>query len=261
MAAVEKKVGLKRWFKHNADIPPVHEITANGLINWGAMAGCYEFREDFDAYRVSASGVVGWHLDESGSSTAAAQVAGAAGGVVTAKAAASAGANFHYQWATNTTVLTPALIAAGKRVMLATRFKVEDADQNLPRVGLIVATDDPWNSEETDQFQFRTLAADPDALQFACGKTASTEVTIALGDLADATYVRLVAYYDGADTVWAYRFDDSGNYVTHGKASVTSSVQGDLLPDAGLTYAWGMENVDDGADDFHIDYLHFVQER
>jgi hypothetical protein len=257
--AVEKFVGLKRWFKHVADIPPTAEITAKGLLTPGNIAG-YEFREDFDAYRVSASAVVGWHLDESGSSTAAAMTTDPFG-VVTAKAAASAGANFHYQWGLNTTVLTPATIAAGKRVWLKTRFKVEDADQNLPRVGLIAATDDPWNTEETDQFQFRTLAADPDALQFACGKTNSTEVTIALGDLADSTWVRLEAFYDGADTVWAFRFDDSGNLVASGKASVTTTVSGDLLPDAAMTYAWGMENVDDAADDFHIDYLHFFAER
>jgi hypothetical protein len=259
MTAVEKIVGLKRWFKHNADIPPTAELSDKGLLIPGNIAG-YEFREDFDAYRVSAASVVGWHLDESGTSTAAAMTTDPFG-VVTAKAAASNGANFHYQWALNTTVLTPATIAAGKRVWLKTRFKVEDADQNLPRVGLINPTDDPWNAEETDQFQFRTLAAAPQTLQFACGKTATTEVTIALGDLADNTFVRLEAFYDGADTVWAFRFDDSGNIVASGMASVTTTVSGDLLPDAALTYAWGMENVDNGADDFHIDYLHFYAER
>lgn len=259
MAAVDVIRNLVRNFRDPYTVVPDFEITAKGLLLPGSHA-LFEFKDDFDSYMLSASGVVGWHLDESGTSTAAAQTA-LPFGVVTAKAAASNGANFHYQWATNTTVLTPATLAAGKRAWLYTRFKVEDADQNLPRIGLIAATDDPWNAEETDQFQFRTLSAAPQTLQFACGKTASTEVTIALGDLADDTFVRVVAYYDGASTVHAFRYDDSGNLTHSGKANVTSSVVGDLLPDAALTYAWGMENVDDGADDFHIDILHFAMER
>lgn len=251
--------GLYRHFRDYATKVPDYELTARGLLLWSGIAA-YEFREDFDAYRVSAASVVGWHLDESGTSTAAAMTSDPFG-VVTAKPGGSAGNNFHYQWGLNTTVLTPATLAAGKRCLLATRFKVEDADQNLPRVGLIAPTDDPWNAEETDQFQFRTLAAAPQTLQFAAGKTDSTEVTIALGDLADSTWVRLVAWYDGVDTVHAFRFNDSYELTNSGVAHVTSSSAGDLLPDAALTYAWGMENVDTGADDFHIDYLQFVMER
>lgn len=259
MAAVDTIKKLVRHFRDPYTVVPDFEITANGLLLPGSHA-LYEFKDDFSSYTLAAASVVGWHLDESGTSTAAALTA-LPFGVVTAKPGGTAGNNFHYQWAQNTTVLTPATLAAGKRAWLYARFKVEDADQNLPRVGLIAPTDDPWNAEETDQFQFRTLAAAPATLQFACGKTASTEVTISLGDLADDTFVRVAAFYDGYDTVHAFRYDDSGNLVTSGRASVTSSVRGDLLPDAAMTYAWGMENVDTGADDFHLDIIHFAMER
>lgn len=262
MAGTKRENWLKTWFRPgsaNDSVVPVLAQTAKGLLLPGRSA-LWEFMEDFNELKISGSGVMGWHLDESGSSTALALV-DEAYGVATAKSGATGGNNFQYQWALNTTVHEPVKLAAGKRAWLATRFKIEDADQNLPRIGCHNATDDPWNAEETDQFQFRTLAADPDALQFACGKTASTEVTVALGDLADSTYIRVLAYYDGADTVWAFRFDDDGNLTNSGKASVTSSSQGDLLPDTEMTIAFGNEAVDTGADDLHIDFIYVAVER
>lgn len=239
---------------------PVAEIGAKGFFNPTPSLPVFEFHDDFVAFTAAAAGVTGWHLDESGTATGAA-VQDAHGGVVLAKPGSTAGNNFHYQWATNTTVHEIVKPAAGKRLWLATRFKVEDADQNLPIVGCHVAADDPWNSEPSDQFLFRTLASDADALQFACGKTNSTEVTIALGNLADDTWVTLLAFYDGADTVHAYRYNDSGDLVASGSVSVTSSAQGDLLPDTEMTVAFGAEAVDTGADDFSIDFITVVQER
>ncbi len=259
MAGTRRENWLKTWFRPgpgDEGVVPVLAQVAKGLLLPGRHA-LYEFYDDFNELITPASGVMGWHLDESGTSTAISLV-DQAYGVATAKSGASAGNNFQYQWALNTTVHEPVKLVAGKKAWLSCRWKIEDADQNLPRVGCHNATDDPWNTEETDQFQFRTLAADADALQFACGKTNSTEVTIALGDLADDTYIRLVAYYDGADTVWAFRYDDSGNLTNSGKASVTN---GDLLPDTEMTIAFGNEAVDTGADDFHIDYIYVAVER
>jgi hypothetical protein len=263
MAGTRKSNWLHKWFRPanggNEAVLFDLETTAKGILLPGRHA-LWEFDEDFNELKISAASTMGWHLDESGTSTALALV-DQAYGVATAKSGASAGNNFQYQWALNTTVHEPVKLAAGKRAWLYTRFKIEDADQNLPRIGCHNATDDPWNAEETDQFQFRTLAADADALEFACGKTATTEVTIALGNLADDTYIRCLAFYDGADTVWAFRYDDSGNLTNSGKASVTSSSQGDLLPDTEMTIAFGNEAVDTGADDLHIDKIYVAVER
>lgn len=235
------------------------ETTAGGVLLPGRYA-LAEFFDDFNAFTVAASNVTGWHQDAQGSPTDAA-VQDAAGGVVLMKPGSTGGNNVHYHWATSTTVNEVFKMTAGKRAWLTARFKVEDADQNLPIIGAHVTQDDPWNTEPADQFVFRTLAADPDALQLACGKTNSTEVTISLGNLADDTWVRVLGFYDGADTLWAARYDDSGNYVTSGSAAVTSSTQGDLLPDTELAPAFGVEAVDAGADDFSIDYLYLATER
>lgn len=259
MAGVEVFATLKRWFQHRSYYQPVAEISAAGLLLPGRHA-LWEFFDDFNGFTLGASGVSGWHLDEDGSSTAAA-IQDMANGVVMFKTGGTATNNAHYAWANNTTVSEVWKPAAGKRFWMASRFKIEDADQNLPRIGAHITQDDPWNTEPSDQALWRTLAADADALQFAIGKTNSTEVTVALGDLADDTWVRVLAYYDGVDKVHCYRWDDSMNLHTYASGTVTSSSAGDLLPDTEMAPAFGNEAVDTGADDIHIDYIYIAQER
>lgn len=219
------------------------------------------FFDDFHSFVVAAANITGWHQDADGSPTGA-TVQDAAGGVIMLKPGGTSTNNVQYQWGTNTAVHEPFKLVPGKRAWLRTRFKIEDADQNIPMIGMHIAADDPWNSEPTDQFLFRTLAATPAGLQFACGKTNSTEVTIALGDLADDTYVIVTAYYDGKDTVMAWRQPaDDGAYTVVGSASVTSSTRGDLLPDTEMTAAFGAEAVDDGTDELNLDYILIALER
>lgn len=254
---------LKRWVRFRGDVVPQLEVTAKGILVPGVLTGAWEFRDDFNTFTASASGVTSWHVDSvaGGTGGAGAAVQDAHGGVVKVVLNNSAGDNFHYHWGTNTTVNEIWKPAAGKRFWLATRFKVEDADQALPMIGAHISQDDPWNTEPSDQAMFRTLAADADALQFAIGKTNSTEVTIALGNLEDDTWVTCVAFYDGVDTVHAFRYNDSGDLTNSGYVSVTSSSTGDLLPDTELSPIFGVEAVDTGADDFHIDFLYIAQER
>lgn len=260
MATPEVIVGLKRWFRSKFDRAPDMEITAKGVLIPGAIRGAWEFREEFNEFKTAASGVFGWHLDEVNGGTYPV-IADAHGGIFEGTPDNAQGDNFHYHWANNTTVCEVWKPAAGKRFWMATRFKVEDADQNMPMIGAHVSQDDPWNTEPSDQAMFRTLSADKDALQFAIGKTNSTEVTIALGDLEDDTWVTCVAFYDGADTVHAFRYNDAGELVTSGYKSVTSSAQGDLLPDTEMAPAFGMEANDTGTDKLSIDFIYIAQER
>jgi len=226
----------------------------------GAIQGAWEFREDFNGFVTAAAGLSGWHLDEVNQGTYPV-IADAHGGVFNGTPDNAGGDNFHYAWALNTTVSEVWKPAVGKRFWMASRFKIEDADQNLILIGAHITQDDPWGTEPSDQAVFRTLAADPDALQFAIGKTNSTEATIALGDLADDTWVTVLAFYDGADTVWAYRYNDDGELTHSGKVSVTSSVQGDLLPDTEMAPSFGVEAVDNGTDLFSCDFIYIAQER
>lgn len=259
MAGTEKRVGRKAWYRHQSLIFPDMEITDRGLLLPGRAQAMYEFFDDFDSFTVAASGVTGWIKAENGTGTAAA-VQDEAFGVIKFVTGSTAGNDIQYRWGTNSTVHNTVKPAVGKRIWLAARFKTEDADQDTFYIGAQVSTADAFAGEPTDQFRFRS-GATADAIQFACGATASTEVTIALGSMADDTYVRLVAFYDGADTVYAARFNDSGEYVTGGFATVTSSVRGDLLPDTTMTPAFGGQTEDTGADDFTFDYLYIACER
>lgn len=221
-----------------------------------------EFFDDFTGFTVAASNITGWHRD--GQGTGATAVSDAHGGLVTltTDTTAGAGSNEHYQWGNNTDVIEMFKFEAGKKAFLTTRFKVSTALQCMPQVGLHVAADDPWNTEPADQFLFRTLTADKDALQFAVGKTNATEVTVSLGDLADDTFVICSAYYDGKDTVHVWRESSDGVVANSGSADVTDTTTGDLLPDTEMTVAFGMETADTtAADVFTIDYLYVWSER
>lgn len=260
MAGTEKKIGKRAFYRDRTMKFPDWEITSKGLVLPSQHHALWEFFDDFNGFQASGSGLDGWHLDEVNTGTYPV-LADEAFGVFNGTPDNAQGDHFHYQWARDTTVHEIFKPAVGKRAWLATRFKVEDADQNYVVIGSHVTADDPWNSEPTDQFLFRTPPATLGDIEFAVGKTNSTEATISLGTLADDTYIRLVAFYDGADTCHAWRFDDSGNLTNSGYCSVTSSVQGDLLPDTELTVAFGMEANDTGTDLFSLDFIHLAMER
>lgn len=220
----------------------------------------FVFFDDFEKFVTAASGVSGWHKDEvnTGSDPV---VQDLPFGVIKFVIDNADNDNAQYVWGTNTTVHNFFLAQAAKRMWLRTRFKVEDADKNLPMIGLHGTQDDPWGTEPADQFLFRVNRGSPGALQFAAGKTNSTEVTVALGDLADDTYVTLTAFYDGKGSVLVTRESDAGVITHSGTANMTSSSTGDLLPDAAMGVAFGMEMMDTGADDCHIDYIFAAIER
>lgn len=217
----------------------------------------FVFFDDFTSFVTAAANITGWHKDEvnAGSDPV---VTDAANGVIAFTLDNADNDNQHYQWGTNTTVHEIFLLAAGKKAWLRTRFKVEDADQDLPMIGLHIAADDPWGTEPSDQFLFRVNRGVPGALEFAAGKTNSTEVLVALGALADDTWVTVTAYYDGKDSVQVTRETDAGVITNQGTVSVTN---GTLLPDTEMTVAFGMEAMDTGTDDMRIDYILAAVER
>lgn len=218
------------------------------------------FHEDFLKATIAASGVTGWHADATGTAVALA-VTDANGGVATTETGSSANDSSNYQWGTNTTVHEPFKLQAGKKCWMRVRMKTEDADKDAFHVGMHIAADDATATEPSDQFMFRGALATPDTLQFVAGKTASTEVSIALGTMADDTWVILTAYYDGANKVYAWRESADGTITASGSASVTSSTAGDLLPDTEMTVGFGIECTDTGADILSLDYITIIMER
>lgn len=230
--------------------------TQFGLLLPGQHA-LIAFEEDFLSIRIGASNVSGWIVNNSGAVTSAlAQSTTGHGGVAVVVPGSTATNNAHYQWGTNTTVLSPFTVASGKRLWLSTRFKCEDVDKNLPIIGLHTSQTDPWNTEPADQFLFRSLTSDG-VLQFVAGTTNSTEKTGTLGTMEDDTWYRVEAFYDGISTAYAWMWSDTGSLI----GSVTLDQSSTYRPDGAMTPAFGMEMVDTGADDFSVDYLNIYMER
>ena len=217
------------------------------------------FHEDFTRATIAASGVTGWHADAVGTAVALA-ITDAHGGVATTETGGTADDNSCYQWGTNTTVHEIFKLQSGKRAWMRIRFKTEDADKDKFMIGMHIAADDVLGTEPSDQFVFRS-GATPDALQFAVGKTNSTEVTASLGTLADDTFVICTAYYDGKNRVFVYRESADGTIANSGSCLVTSSTSGDLLPDTEMTVGFAIECTDTGADLLTMDYITIVVER
>jgi hypothetical protein len=237
-----------------ADRARVHPM---GMLPFLDPTKFFVFFDDFTSYVTSAAGITGWHKDEVNAGTDPV-VQDANGGVILFTLDNADNDNQHYQWGTDTTVHEVIKLSAGKRAWLRTRFKVEDADQDLPMVGLHIAADDPWGTEPSDQFLFRVNRTGPAALQFAAGKTNATEVTASLGSLEDDTWIICTAYYDGKDSVIVTRESDAG-VITH--QSTISVTNGTLLPDTEMTVAFGMEAMDTGTDNMSLDYIFAAVER
>lgn len=230
--------------------------TEFGLLLPGQHA-LISFEQDFLELPIAASGVTGWKVDNDGVvTTALGHVAAAHGGVALFAPGSTATNNAHYQWANNTTILSPFTMAANKRLWLSTRFKCEDVDKNLPIIGLHTSQTDPWNTEPADQFLFRSLTSNG-VLQFAAGTTNSTEQTITLNTMADDTWYRAEAFFDGQGTAWAWVWSDTGDLLASGQCDQSSTYRAD----GAMTVAFGMEMVDTGADDMSIDYLNVYMER
>ena len=213
--------------------------------------------DDFTSFTTAAAGVTGWVKTEVNAGTDPV-VQDLNGGVILFTLDNADNDNQHYAWGTNTTVHEIFSLTAGKKAWLRTRFKVEDADQDLPTIGLQSTQGDPWGTEPTDQFRFRVNRTAAAALEFAAGASSSTEVLVALGNLADDTWVTCTAYYDGKDTVTAWRETDAGVVSNVGSVSVSS---GTLLPDTEMTVAFGMEAMDTGTDNMNLDFILVAIER
>lgn len=233
---------------------PVHPM---GQLPFLDPTRCFVFFDDFYNHQAAAAGVSNWNAIAASATTAYGLINGQNGQALFAPQAANAAFGV-VRWSVNTTPLTLIRPVAGKRFWLRSRFKTEDADQNNLYVGASTSSADPFGTEPPDAFAFRSLNATPEALMLTVGATATTEVTIALGTTADDTWTTCSAFYDGKDTVTAWRENDAGVLLASGSVSVAN---GTLLPDADISPIFGMQNKDNGGDDFTIDFLLLAVER
>lgn len=242
-----------RRFKNG---PVDFALTERGLIMPGRHA-MIAFEADFHSLPLAAATFSGWLVDNDGalSSNLAPHIS-LNGGVASFSPGSTATNNAHYQWSYNSSVRSMWTIDPAKRAWLHTRFKSADVDKNLSIVGLHTSQTDPWATEPANQFLFRSLGSDG-VLKFAFGRTNSTETEITLNTMADDTFYRCEAFYDGASTVACWVYNDANDLLASGKADTG----GTKFPNGAMTIAFGMEMVDTGADALSIDYLNFYQER
>ena len=221
----------------------------------------WEFFDDFNGFVVAASGVTGWHLDETNTGTGPTML-DEFGGVVQFEADNAQGDAYQYQLANNTTVFEPVKLIAGKQAWFSCCFSIEDADQSLFFIGCHIAADDITGTEPSDQFGVRSKPSGLGTMQFCAGKTSSTEVTADIGTMADDTRYAVYAYYDGKDEIAVEVYTQSDMALFgRGKLTVTSSTTGDLLPDTEMTIAFAVEANDTGTDKFQLDWIHVARER
>lgn len=143
------------------------------------------------------------------------------------------------------------LMEAGKQCFFRCRFKVADATQSDLLIGL--ALTDTTVFDGTDGIFF--LKDDGDAnLDFYVKKDSTTgqNVALAVGTIADDTYLTVGFHYDGKQTAGAYI---NNNLVYKLNASST------YLPDAVLAVTAAYRAGEAGAIAMTIDYLFAAKER
>jgi hypothetical protein len=94
-------------------------------------------------------------------------------------------------------------------------------------------------------------------LRFAAGRTNTTEVSLTLNTLADDTFYRAYAFYDGVGSIQAWVTNDNATVLAQRSATLSST----QVPNGAMTPAKGNQTIDAGGDDFQLDYLYIAQER
>lgn len=142
---------------------------------------------------------------------------------------------------------------AGKKLAFACRFKVSDATQSDVVVGLQITDTTPL--AVTDGVYWRKDDGDAN-LDFVVIKDSTATTATAATTLADATYITLGFYYDGASTIEYWSATAAGVWTKHG-TSVTTNMPDDEL----LTISFGIQNGEAVAKTMTVDWVYAAVER
>jgi hypothetical protein len=153
-----------------------------------------------------------------------------------------------FQWAGGAGAVKETFaLTAGKKLQFVARFKVDDAELAAVMIGLHVTDTEPLGGV-TDGIYFRS-AGDTEAINFVVEK-GSAETVVAAGKLTDDTYTEIEFYYDGADSIMAYR---DGRRV--GSVKLADG------PTTELALSFAVQNGSAVARVMHIDYIGASQQR
>lgn len=140
------------------------------------------------------------------------------------------------------------LMETGKKAWFKTKFQVADATDGLV-IGMHILDASPLASAASDGIFFRS-ADDADTISLVVTKD-STETTLEVATLVDATDITLGWYYNGNDKVEAYVND----------AYVGSVATTNLPDDEELAEGFGIKNGTAAAKTLNMDYYIVAKER
>ena len=146
------------------------------------------------------------------------------------------------------------LLASGKKLLFAARFKVSDATQSDFVMGLQITDTTPLDVTDGIYFQKDDGDANVDfyvSKNATTGRLTTTAATTATSD----TFLTLAFYFDGKRYVSLWK---DGAQV--GNVDLTTTLD-TYLPDTELTVSFGVQNGEAVAKTMTIDYIFAAQER
>lgn len=142
---------------------------------------------------------------------------------------------------------------AGKKLFFKARFAVSDATQSDFVVGLQITDTTPL--AVTDGVYFRKDDGDAN-LDFVVIKDSTASTADAIATVANATYLTVGFYYNGADEVVYAASTNSNNPTVLGKLPIAN-----LPDDEELTISFGIQNGEAVAKTMSVDYVFAAKER
>lgn len=156
---------------------------------------------------------------------------------------------FQYSADGGTTPLEAFSFVSGKKLQFVFKGQLSDALDSDFYAGLII-TDTDWVGGVSDGIYFRK--ADGDNTVYLVIEKDSTETTVEVGELADATEFELEFYYDGASS----RIEAFLDGVRVGSGVLTNTPD-----DEQLALSFGVQNGEAAAKVLTVDYIGALQER
>ena len=138
---------------------------------------------------------------------------------------------------------------SGKKLWLAARFKVEDADDSDFYFGLHATDTNPFSTAPAQRAYF-LLAEGAATVTFNMDDTSTDASSGTVATLVDDTYVELAAYYDGSTTVHLYA---DGAEVTQ--------MTGVSIPSTELALGFGVATGAAETRTLSVDYVWAAKER
>jgi len=204
----------------------------------------HEFFNDFDDFQAAQ-----WIVTVVGTGTAVVQFLD--GGILKLTNTAADDDSVFLQWSgvDAATATRSWSFESGKQLWMSSRFVIDSVTQTDVIFGLQGTDTSPL--AVTDGVFFRS--PDGTNVMSLVSSLAGAEVSVACGTLVSGTYAEWAAYYDGRNTLFAYK-----DGVLQAQLDVTGALP---LLTTYLTPSFGVQNGEAVAHFMQVDYINFAKER